>query len=93
MQKYQQLAFEIRELRVGFLVEIVPLVIGCLGGRMETLEEQMKKLIKRKSRQQWVEREMQKTILMESETILKKIMPGAVQVEYTITKDNKYWYL
>ena len=39
LQKYQQLAFEIRERRVGFMVEIVPLVIGCLGGGMEKLEE------------------------------------------------------
>ena len=54
---------------VGFIVEIVPLVIGCLGGGMVKLEEQIKKLIKGKSRQQWVVREMQKTVLMESETI------------------------
>ena len=80
MQKYQQLAFEIRERRVGFMVEIVPLVVGCLGGGMEKLEEQIK-LIKEKSRQWWVVRKMQKTVQMESETILRQIMSGVVQVE------------
>ena len=81
LQKYQQLPFEIRERRLGFMFEIIPLVIGCLGGGMEKLEEQIKKLIKGKSRQQWVVREMQKTVLTENETILRKIMSGVVQVE------------
>ena len=81
MQKYLQLTFEIRERRAGVMIEIVPLVIGCLGGGIEKLEEQIKKLIKGKSRQQWVVREMQKIVLMESETILRKILSGVVQVE------------
>ena len=81
LQKYEQLAFEIHERRLSFMVEIVPLVIGCLGGGMQKLEGQIKKLIKGKSRQQWVVREMKKTVLMESETILRKIMSGMVQVE------------
>ena len=58
MQKYQQLAFETRERRVGFMFEILPFVVGCLGGGMEKLQEQIKKLIKEKSRLQWVVREM-----------------------------------
>ena len=43
--KYQQLAFEIREKRTGYLVEIIPFVIGCLGGGMKKLEDEMAKLI------------------------------------------------
>ena len=41
LKKYQQLAFETREKRSGFRVEIVPLVTGCLGGGMARLEEQI----------------------------------------------------
>ena len=63
------------------MAETVPLVIGCLGGEMEKLEEQIE-LIKGKSRQQWVVKEMQKIVQMESETILRKIMSGVVQVDY-----------
>ena len=48
---------------------------------MVKLEEQIKKLIKGKCRQQWVVLEMQKTVLMESETILRKIMSGVVQLK------------
>ena len=36
--KYQQLAFEFREKRPGYLVEIIPFVIGCLGGGMKKLD-------------------------------------------------------
>ena len=66
----------------GMLASIVPFLVGCLGGGMKKLEEQIKKLIKGKSRQKWVVREIQKIVLMESEAILKKIMSGVVQVDY-----------
>ena len=48
---------------------------------MKKLEEQIEKLIKENCRQHWVEREMRKTVLMKSETVLKKVMSGVVQVE------------
>ena len=32
MCKYQQLFFELRERRQGYMVKFVPVVIGCLGG-------------------------------------------------------------
>ena len=34
LEKYQQLAFEIRERRPGYKVIVIPIVIGCLGGGM-----------------------------------------------------------
>ena len=38
--KYQQLAFEMRERRIGHKVIVVPIIIGCLGGGIElTLKE------------------------------------------------------
>ena len=38
-EPYQQLAFEIRERRPGYTVEVIPFAIGCLGGGMKKLEE------------------------------------------------------
>ena len=35
LTKYQQLAFEMREKRPEYRVEIVPIVTGCLGGGMK----------------------------------------------------------
>ena len=43
LTKYQQLAFEMREKRPEFRVEIVPIVIGCLGGGMKQVECQVKR--------------------------------------------------
>ena len=77
--KYQQLAFEIREKRTGYLVEIIPFVIGCLGGGMKKLEDEMAKLILEEKRK--MIREMQKVVLMESETIVRKIKSRIVQAE------------
>ena len=51
LQKYQQLAFEIRERWPGLMVEIAPLVVRCLGSGMEKLEKQIVKMIKEKPRQ------------------------------------------
>ena len=45
---------------------------------MEKLEKQTVKMIKKKPRQKWVLKEMQKTILMESESILRKVMSRVV---------------
>ena len=41
LNKYQQLAVEIRDKRPEYRVEIVPIVIGCLGGGMKQEESQM----------------------------------------------------
>ena len=38
-EPYQQLAFEIRERRPGYTVEVILFAIGCLGGGMKKLEE------------------------------------------------------
>ena len=40
-----EVAFEIRERRPGYTVEVIPFVIECLGEGMKKLEEQMAKLI------------------------------------------------
>ena len=56
--KYQQLAFEIREKRPSYLVEIISFVIGCLGGGMKKLEDEMAKLIPEEKRRLKITGEM-----------------------------------
>ena len=48
------------------------MVIGCLGGGMDGVKE----LFKNEKDLQWICREMQKTVLWESETIMRKILSG-----------------
>ena len=44
--KYQQLCFEVRERREGYTVEVIPTIIGCLGGGMKELRTNIKRILK-----------------------------------------------
>ena len=71
----------IREKRPGYIVEIIPFVIGCLGGGMKKLEDEMAKLVPEGKPRLKITREMQKVVLMESETIVRKIKSRILQAE------------
>ena len=79
LNKYQQLAFTTREKRPGYDVKILPMIIGCLGGGMQRLVEQVAKIIKDKNDVEGVCQNMQKTVLVESETIMNKVISGIIQ--------------
>jgi len=75
LQKYQQLAYEIRERRPGYHVEIIPVVIGCMGGGATQLKEQIRRIMNGTERtlvQTW--REMLKTVLAETEGMIRKVL-------------------
>ena len=74
LEKYQQLVLETCEKRAGFTVEIVPLVISCLGGGMARVEEQILKLMVDIKVKRRTVREMRKVVSVESLTIMKKLV-------------------
>ena len=55
------------------------MVIGCLGAGIHKLQQQIDKLIQHDKEAQWVVRNMQKTALMESETLLRNVVSKVVQ--------------
>ena len=77
IRKYQQLCFELRERR-GYMVKVIPLVIGCLGGGMSELKTSIKRIFESIADNELnnVAREMQKTVLWESESIIRKTLSG-----------------
>ena len=77
--KYQQLAFETRERRKGYKVKVVPIVIGCLGGGVEKTLQDVSKIFECKDTVTKIVGLMQKTILMDSETIIRKVLSGLVE--------------
>ena len=81
LQKYQQLAFKFRERRPGYEVTVVPIVIGCLGGGMERAKRQIELILTDKKRVNWTSKQMVKSVLFESETIIRKITCGLTQSE------------
>ena len=42
LTKYGQLAFEMRERRPGYVIKVVPVIIGALGGGMKMLKTELK---------------------------------------------------
>ena len=76
IRKYQQLCYEIRERRNGYKVKVVPAVIGCLGGGMKRLKDDIGKLFNNEEDLHRTSREMQKVVLWESETIVRKVISG-----------------
>ena len=49
IRKYQKLK-ELLERRPGFMVKVVPIVIGCLGGGIKQFEEDIRDLFDEKER-------------------------------------------
>ena len=68
-----------RERRPGYTVTIVPIIIGALGGGMKKTINELTKLLAKHELVVKTAAEMQKTILMDSETLLRKVLSGIVQ--------------
>lgn len=79
IQKYQQLAYEVRERRPGYKVEIVPVVLGCMGGGVTRMRDCVRKIIPEEDVVKKTTDDMLRTVLMESESILRKVISGVVQ--------------
>ena len=62
LDKYQQLAFETREKRVGYKVEIFPLVIGCQGGGVGKLLKNLQAVIDTETEIENIVKGMQKIV-------------------------------
>ena len=93
VMKYQQLCFEVRERREGYTVEVIPTIIGCLGGGMKELRTNIKRILKNycdDNELHIIANEMQKTVLWESESIIRKTLSGLLtwSVFYLA---NKIW--
>ena len=76
MRKYQQLCFELRERRQGYTVKFVPVIIGCLGGGIKQLENDVRRIFGYEKQITLTVREMQKIVLWESESIIRKVLSG-----------------
>ena len=68
-----------RERRPGYVVTVIPIAVGALGGRPKKTISELSKLITKREIFMRTVLEMQKTILMDSESIIWNVMPGLVQ--------------
>ena len=78
LTKYRQLAFETREQRPGYKIYVVPVVVGALGGDIKALKVNLKKIFGNNELLEEVVAVMQKTVLMDSESIVQRVIPGLI---------------
>ena len=78
--KYRQLTFELRERRVRDNIVVVPIMTGALGGGVKETIQQIERIF---GKGDWgmIVGEMQKTTLMDSESIICKVLSGLIQTE------------
>ena len=79
LTKYRQLAFEMRERRPGYMVMVIPVVIGALSGGIKKTISELSRLIMKRDVVLRTVSEIQKTILIDREYIIRKVMLGLVQ--------------
>ena len=74
---YWQLASEVQS--PGFKVQVVLLVISAFGGAVKEILKQLENMFEKVDLCEKIVAEMQKTILMDSESIIRKVLSGLVQ--------------
>ena len=79
--KYRQTAFETREQRPGYEVYVVPVVVGALGGGIKALRFDLKKRFENNELLDEIIAMMQRTVLMDSESIIRRVIYGLIQGE------------
>ena len=76
---YRQFAFKMRERRRGFQVKVVPLVISAFGRGITEILKELENMFKKDDLCQKIVTEVQKTIYMDNESIILKVLSGLVQ--------------
>ena len=79
LTKYRQLAFEMRERRRGYVIKVVPVIIGALGGGMKMLKTELKTVFNDQELVDKIAGEMQRTVLMDSQSIISRVISGLIQ--------------
>ena len=79
MTKYRQLAFETRERCPSYKIYVVPVVVGALGGGIKELKVDLRKIFANTELIDKVAAMMQKTVLMDSESIIRRVISGIIQ--------------
>ena len=76
--RYRQLCFELRKRREGFTVNVILTIIGYLGGGIKELKESLKRIFENDNDKELesLAREMEKTVLWESESLMRKAPSG-----------------
>ena len=77
-----------RQLAYGYTVTIVPVITGDLGDGMKKTMNELTKLFTKQELAVKTEAKMQKTILMDSEALLRKVFYGLAKSD---KEENRFY--
>ena len=72
-----------RERRTEYKIYVISVVIGELGGGIKEAILEVKKIFKKDDLSEKIVAEMERTVLMDSETVIRKILSGHVQTDFS----------
>ena len=75
---YTQLAYELRERRPGYKITVIPLITRALGGGMKSAMVELSNVLNKNELTKQVAGKMQKTVLMDSERTIRKVLSGLI---------------
>ena len=79
LTKYRQLVFETKERHPGYVIKVVPVIISALGGGMKMLKTELKTVFDDQELVDKIAGEMQRTVLMDSQSIISRVISGLIQ--------------
>ena len=59
-------------------MKVIPTINGCLGGGIRGLKESIRQIFEYNNNDkelEWISREMEKTVLWDSESLIRKVLP------------------
>ena len=71
------------ERRTEYKIYVISVVIGDLGGGIKEAILEVKKIFKKDDLSEKIVAEMERTVLMDSETVIRKILSGHVQTDFS----------
>ena len=79
LTKYRQLSLETRERRPEYVIKVIPVIIGALGGGMKMLKTELKTVFNDQELVDKIADEMQKTVSMDSESVIRGVISSLIQ--------------
>ena len=64
---------------LALVIKVVPVIIGALGGGMKMLKTELKRVFNDQELVDKIAGEMQRTVLMNSESIIRRVISGLIQ--------------
>ena len=68
-----------RERCPGYVIKVVPMIIGALGGGIKMLKTELKTVFNDQELVDKIAGEMQRTVLMDSKSIIRRVISGLIQ--------------